>query len=239
MWNSWLLLLIPAFVAHAADFCDPSKVTGPYAFQLSGSTSISGKPQPTVGLGRMVFDGSGKLSGTSSVTFSGLLLGNPVTGTYEVKPDCSITWKLQDDSGGFQNFSGKFTPDLKRAQVSQTDPGGTTGVLQKTSDSCNSGDLRRKYQYTVSGSTKAMLPGEVAHNVSAKGTLDTARDGDFHVDGDCSVHFAIKLPAPDGQAEAPVMNMRGFLVNDGKEIIGFQTDPGAMVAARLMESAAP
>jgi hypothetical protein len=29
------------------------------------------------------------------------------------------------------------------------------------------------------------------------------------------------------------MNMRGFLVNGGKEILAFQTDPGAMVSARL------
>ena len=133
MWKRWLLLLIPALVARAADFCDPSKVTGPYVFQLSGSTTISGSPQPTVGLGRIIFESSGKLSGTSSATFSGLLLGNPVTGTYEAKPDCSITWKLQDDSGGFQNFGGKLSSDLQRAQVSQVDTGGTSGVLQKLS----------------------------------------------------------------------------------------------------------
>jgi hypothetical protein len=29
------------------------------------------------------------------------------------------------------------------------------------------------------------------------------------------------------------MNMRGFLVNGGKEILAFQTDPGAMVSALL------
>jgi hypothetical protein len=29
------------------------------------------------------------------------------------------------------------------------------------------------------------------------------------------------------------MNMRGFLVSGGKEILAFQTDPGAMVSARL------
>jgi hypothetical protein len=29
------------------------------------------------------------------------------------------------------------------------------------------------------------------------------------------------------------MTMRGFLVNGGKEILAFQTDPGAMVAARF------
>jgi len=30
-----------------------------------------------------------------------------------------------------------------------------------------------------------------------------------------------------------MMTMRGFLVNGGKEILSFQTDPGAMVAARF------
>jgi hypothetical protein len=29
------------------------------------------------------------------------------------------------------------------------------------------------------------------------------------------------------------MSMRGFLVNGGKEILAFQTDPGATVAARF------
>jgi hypothetical protein len=32
------------------------------------------------------------------------------------------------------------------------------------------------------------------------------------------------------------MNMRGFLVNAGKEILAFETDPGAMVAARFKVS---
>jgi hypothetical protein len=32
---------------------------------------------------------------------------------------------------------------------------------------------------------------------------------------------------------SPIMSMRGFLVNGGKEILAFQTDPGAMVAARF------
>jgi len=38
-------------------------------------------------------------------------------------------------------------------------------------------------------------------------------------------------------ADPSPINMRGFLVNGGKEILAFQIDPGAMVAARLTSDA--
>src|ERR1035438_6571279 len=93
-----LLILFASSAALAADVCNPADLVGPYAFQLTGSTDISGEPHPTASLGRIVFDGTGNLSGTASATFRGLLLGNPVTGSYETKSDCSVSWKLQDDS---------------------------------------------------------------------------------------------------------------------------------------------
>src|SRR5947208_9811947 len=95
-----LLFLFP--LCLAAQVCDPTKLIGPYGFQLTGTTTISGAPKPTTSLGRIVFDGKGSLGGTSSAMFSGFLLGNPVTGSYEAKYDCSLTWKFQDDSGAFQ-----------------------------------------------------------------------------------------------------------------------------------------
>ena len=193
------------------------------------STTISGTPKPTASLGRITFDRSGSLSGTASATFSGLLLGNPVTGTYEAKSDCSVTWTLQDGSGAFQNFSGTLSTDGTRVLFRQTDPGGAQhGIMQKTSDSCSAADLQKKYKFTVSGSITPMQPGEVPHTVSAEGTLDVAENGSFQVDSDCSVHFVWTLP----HGPSP-MTMRGFLVNGGNEILAFQTDPGAMVAARF------
>jgi len=171
----------------------------------------------------MVFDGSGKLSGTSSAMFTGLLLGNPITGTYEAKEDCSITWQLQDDSGAYQHFAGKMSADMTVVQFRQTDPGGTRGVMEKTSDSCTPADLQKTYHFAASGSTKAMAAGQVARTVSEKGTIDS---GNFQVDSDCSVHFVLKLPDFDA-------TMRGFVVIGGKEILAFETDPGAMVSARL------
>ena len=230
----FLLLLLPGAEAQAADVCNPTKLAGHYAFQLSGSTTISGAPKPTASLGLITFDGSGSLSGTASATFSGVLLGNPVTGTYEAKSDCSITWKLQDDSGGFQNFSGTLSPDGTRVQFRQTDPGGAQrGIMQKTPDACSAADLQKKYKFTVSGSTTPVQPGEVARTISTEGTLDVAENGTFQVDNDCSVHFVLTLPAGPSPLTIPPMTMRGFLVNGGTEILAFQIDPGAMVAARF------
>jgi hypothetical protein len=120
-------------------------------------------------------------------------------------------------------------------QFQQTDPGGAQrGIMQKTSDSCSAADLLKKYDFTVSGSTIAIEAGDVPHAVSAKGTLDTAENGSFQVETDCSVRFGWTLPARAGQVGEPsLMAMRGFLVDGGKEILAFQTDPGAMVAARF------
>ncbi len=231
----FLLVLLPNLAAQAADACNPADLVGAYAFQLTGSTEISGSPKPTVSVGRISFEERGNLSGTASATFRGLLLGNPVTGSYEAKSDCSVIWKLRDDSGGFQNFSGTLSSDATSLQFKQIDSGGAQhGIMKKIPGTCSPADLLKDYSFTVSGSTTPMQAGQVPHTVSAKGTLDIARNGTFQVESDCSVTFVLTVPPQAGQVDQPSpMNMRGFLVNGGKEILAFQTDPGAMVAARF------
>src|ERR1017187_10071800 len=46
-----------------ADVCDPTKLAGPYGFQLSGETTISGESKPVSNVGRMVLDAHGAISG--------------------------------------------------------------------------------------------------------------------------------------------------------------------------------
>ena len=239
MRANWLLILaLPAAQAALADdVCNPPNLLGPYAFQLTGATGISGTPQPSASLGRVVFDGRGNLSGTASATFSGFLLGNPVTGSYEAKSDCSVTWKLQDDSGAFQNFAGKLSADGSELQFRQTDPGaGPKGIMKKTPETCSAADLSKRYTFEISGSTTPMKDGDAPpHAVAAKGTLDVAENGSFRVESDCGVRFDLKVADPDGQPT--LIGIRGFLVSGGKEILAFQTDPGAMVAGRFHEAA--
>jgi hypothetical protein len=233
-----------------ADVCNPASLQGPYGFQLSGDTTISGESKPVSNVGRMLLAADGTISGYSTVMFAGLLLGNPVTGIYEARWDCTVSWSLQDDSGAFQHFSGVATSDGKTVSFSQTDPGGAqNGRMARTPTQCKASDVRKQYQFTLSGATIPMLPGEAAGAVNAKGLIRADENSNFKltltgaaaaatavtfaVDAQCVVDMQIEIPAPDAATVTP-MTLRGVLVDDGKEILAIQTDAGAMVSASFI-----
>jgi hypothetical protein len=238
----WLLLLAVVSQAHSADVCEPRNFEGTYGFQLSGDTTISGTSKPVASIGRLVFDGSGKLSGYSSVNFTGLLLGNPVNGNYQVKTDCSFTWSLQDDSGALQHFAGTITPDLLRVQYRQIDPGGAShGVMVRTPALCGLAVLQPRYTFSIAGGTTPMLPGQKPHATSVSGAIaiggggklqiasdgrSAPADGTVTVDSDCIAHLHMALTEGD-------FNFRGVVLDEGREILAIQTDPGATVTARF------
>jgi len=232
--NKWMrafgIVLFLLCAGARAEVCNPAGLSGAYAVQLSGMTQISGTAKPFDSLGRLVFDGAGVLSGTSSTMFAGFLLGNLVTGSYKADWDCSVSWELQDDSGAYQHFRGRFSPDLSRGEFRQTDPGGLQrGVLRKIPARCTRADLRPKYRFTVSGSTTPMVEGQVARPVSGTGTFEV-NDG-VAVDQDCTVEFELRLLKKD--TPPLTMRMRGVVTDGGKAILAIATDPGAMVAAEL------
>src|SRR5712692_6698813 len=131
----FLLLVSSVALAFPAPRCTEANLAGPYGLQLSGEALISGTPAPAAAIARLVFDGQKSVNGYSSVNFNGLLLGNPVTGTYEVNSDCTMSWKLQDDSGAFQHFSGIIKRGGQKVEFRQTDPGaGGRGTMEKTAE---------------------------------------------------------------------------------------------------------
>jgi hypothetical protein len=230
-----------------ADVCNPKDLQGAYGFQLSGVTTISGEAKPVTNLGRVILAEGGVISGYSTAMFAGFLLGNPVTGTYEARPDCTISWILQDDSGASQHFSGVATTDGKRVHFSQTDPGGAqSGIMAKTSAECKTSDRRKEYQFALSGTALVMVPGGPASTVAEKGLIKADDAGNFKValgtastattaatitvDGECIVEMLLVLPAKDAAMSAPI-KLRGILIDEGRQIIAIQTDPGAMVSA--------
>jgi len=255
MWLAILLALAASvsMPARAANACRDDELQGPYGLQLVGTTTISPVETPTATLARIVFD-NGSVSGNSSVNFNGLLLGNPVTGTYAIKPDCTMSLSLQDDSGAFQHFSGVVTPGGNRVEVRQTDPGtGGRGLMRRTADACTITDICEKYTLTLSGVYTPLAPdgvsGTIAANVmidmDAKGSFkltrrvmlignstDITTTGTYEVDADCIVRLEITLPGGNGEAPIP-MKLRGILVNGGQEILAIQTDPAAVVSGRF------
>jgi hypothetical protein len=234
---------------RAADICNPEALQGTFGFQISGNTTISGESQPVTSIGRIVLDGEGGISGYSSVMFAGLLLGNPVTGTYEASKDCTVSWSLQDDSGAFQHFSGVATADANRVRFRQTDPGtAQNGVLARTADACKISDLRQDYDFQLSGSFTPMSPGDAAATLDAKGRIASDAKGNFiltllgnpaaktlvtvTVDPDCTAHFDLALPSEDGKTPA-LLTLRGIVVDGAKQILAIQTDPGWMLSAKF------
>ena len=234
-------------IAALADVCNPADLQGAYGFQLTGTTTIGSQPQPVVTVGRLVFAGDGSVTGVSSVSFTGLYLGNPVTGKYEARADCSVSWSLQDDSGNFQHFQGTMTPDARRLQFHQADPGTPSqGVMVKSGDACEGRDFRARYRFRLSGKQIDVNTAQVSGEVSASGVIEnnggqlslmlspdsaSPGSGTLEVEDDCFVQLHLSLPLDGDQAVD--RNFRGILVNGGDELLGLATDPGTAISLRL------
>lgn len=248
--SRFALILLLSVAGQAADVCGRVDLYGPYGFQFAGTTTISGAEIPVAGIGRIEFGDDGVLSGTSSVNFNGLYLGNPVTGTYEFGTDCRMTMSLQDDSGAFQRFSGTVTPGGKKVAFHQTDPGIVErGVMLRTAASCTSTDFRPGYAFTMSGVYTPLAADGATGTISGTGTInapssggltvarklrnsEVSASGTFIVESGCFVNFEFTLPEGDGQP-AISMKLRGILVNEGKEIQAISSDPGQTLSVRF------
>jgi hypothetical protein len=56
--------------------------------------------------------------------------------------------------------------------------------------------------------------------------------GSYKVQGDCFVTLVLEMPA--GENKTAAMRFRAILVDDGHEVLDIQTDPGTVVAVRLV-----
>jgi hypothetical protein len=217
-------LLFALLPAAAAPVCRETEVAGSYGGQSSGDTTIAGTRKPAVTLSRLVFNPDKSISGYSSVSFDGLLLGNPVTGTYETKSDCSMTWSLQNDSGGYQHFSGTTAPGGNRVAFQQTDPGaGQHGVIARTADACTAGDVRPQYAFTW-GKAKGALEAAADGTITITGVETLPSSGTIQVDSDCIVHVEF----------GDEIKLRGILVSGGAEILAIRIDPLTATAVRFI-----
>ena len=100
----------------------------------------------------------------------------------------------------------------------------------------------------ASGRTVDVNTGVDSGRVSIRGVLiaDGARNlsfdsgpdepalaaGTYEVADDCFVTLVLELPV--GENKTVSMHFRAILVDDGREVLGIQTDPGTVVALRLV-----
>jgi len=91
-----------------------------------------------------------------------------------------------------------------------------------------------------------MVPGGTSNTVTAKGLIKAGENAGFKlatgddttamtdvtiaVNAECIVDIELTLPATGAGTTIPTM-LRGILIEEGKEILAIETDPGAMVSA--------
>jgi hypothetical protein len=237
-------ILLASAIASAAATCTENDVQGSYGFELTGATTITGLPKSVSGVGRLDLGPDGKITGISSINFDGMYLGNPVTGAYEVKEDCTMTWRLQDDSGAWQHFAGTVEPGSASIEFHQTDPGATNtrGILEKTPPSCANALLLGRYVVSIAGrDTSYTDPGRISASGAAQ--ADGAGNviitwpqgqsaGIYSVDSDCRVELELGLAA--GADSAAPATLRGVIVNGGNKIVAVQTGSERVAVARFV-----
>jgi hypothetical protein len=83
-------------------------------------------------------------------------------------------------------------------------------------------------------SRSVVLVAEGVGNLSAASGPDDAAlaPGSYEVLDDCFVKLSVELPADE--RKTVTMHFRAILVDDGREVLGIQTDPGTVVALRLV-----
>jgi hypothetical protein len=80
--------------AEGARGCATGSIRGTYGLAGTGISSQGGQTLQYALLGRIEFSGSGAVSGTQSINIAGQVLRGPVTGSYQVRSDCSGTLTL-------------------------------------------------------------------------------------------------------------------------------------------------
>jgi hypothetical protein len=86
--------------------CSVKSLNGPYSFSfsLNGFYTVNGNTGFEVGLGRMLFDGTGNLSGIETGSADGTIVQNlSIAGKYTINPDCTGSASFLTTPGNSQD----------------------------------------------------------------------------------------------------------------------------------------
>jgi hypothetical protein len=114
--------------------CDYNTLNGPYGFTLTGwriAVPDTNARSARAGVGRLVFDGRGNLSGRETKSHDGLITQLTFTGTYQVLTDCTGTANVvtSDPDENSRNFSFTIIERSEQVMAIQTDQGRAVTII--------------------------------------------------------------------------------------------------------------
>jgi hypothetical protein len=216
------------------------------AFQAAG-VDAGGSSAPIAGAARLNLDGSGNITGYSSVNMAGQWLQGNITGTYTVNTDCTFSFALTDAGGTTENFAGILVSQSRSAMILQMDAGsGVSGTLKSVRGICQTSDLSGTfglhYAGTTVGASSSPYSSVGVVSLDGQGNLTAAESrfgggsssqvqsiGTMVVNSDCSFTMALSSVSASGGA----MNFFGIAVTDNQQLLIVQSDAATAVTGMM------
>jgi hypothetical protein len=249
MFRIAVTIVLASFTLSSAAWaaCSNSSLTGVYGF-VGGGTDSTGLP--TAILIQLTFDSSaGTFAGTGTQSTDGVIETGPVSGTYTVASNCTVTG-TDTEGGKTHNFSGVVTATGGLKEVGGQTGATTDGLaLAQGSPTCTNAGVKGSFGFVAAGVFVTGAPftgpldliGELGFNGtgvisgqiagSENGTILTFTEepvtGSYSISSNCTGTAKI---TPKGQS---ALNFTLVVVNGGKEMLAIETDTDTVVTATL------
>jgi hypothetical protein len=248
------MIVLASFALSSAAWaatCSNASLSGTYAF-LHGGTDSSGTP--ATGLTQVTFDSTtGTYTGEDTASLDGVISIEPLTATYAVASNCTVTARVRIGGKPAVNVSFVVTSKgfyflfqktgatsdgfgVKQGSPTCTNAGvkgsfgfETTGVFLAGAPFTGPVDFIGELVFSVNASGEGVISGHVAG--SEDGTILTFAEepatGSYTVGTDCRGTATI---TPEG---LPEMHFSFVVVNSGKEMLAVETDADTVVSGTL------
>ena len=230
--------------------CTNASLRGGYGFVAKGVT-LTGSPlpaalqRPFASGGDATFGGKGNFVLTSTSSFNGLIQPVETRGVYQVNSDCSYTSRAENGV----TFQAVILDGGRQLQILQTTPNVViVGTAIQQPQRCEANAFQASYGFVAEGvAGPPTLPVPLAGPLAGVGTVVFAQDGTFVLTATRSVNGVLD---PEPLALTGVYSMKGnctfgmrfdvgftfdaVIVNNGKEILFVETDPGTALIVRAI-----
>ena len=232
--------------------CSTSTVIGTYFYLLSGSIASGGVVAPYAELGKLIADGSGRVSGQSYASVNGQQATFSLSGTYAVQANCagSITLTVNSQTTATLTFQVVNGGQAMVVAISTSSAVVVGSAYRQTAGSapaqCATGSLSGGYGYLLSGVASNSLysdAGQFVADGNGNGSVASVANfggnvsqvtgtGTYTVASDCS--GTARVSNQNGTA-----NYRFAVVRDGQAALFLATDAGRTVSGVFTPQFAP
>jgi hypothetical protein len=249
------MIVLASFALSSAAWaanCSNASLSGTYGFVHGGTDSGT----PVIGLSQATFDSTtGTYAGEVTENTDGVITTEPLTATYAVASNCTVTARVRIGSQPAVNISFVVTstgflflfqkpgatssgfgvrqgsPTCTNAGVTGSFGFETTGVFLAGAPATGPVAFIGELKLMVNASGEGVISGHVAG--SEDGTILTFADepvtGSYRVDRDCRGTATI---TPNGLSE---MHFSFVVVDCGRELLAIETDAGTVVSGTLVK----